>query len=242
MTASTALQNKKIALLTELLTLWFQARTWRSALYLLLGLPLGIVYFTFMVTATSLSGGMMVTLAGIPLLVGTFIGVRILAKFDAKVGNTIQRTNIVLPPATWDEGSLLNRIKKTLENRATWKSFTYMLAMLPLGTMNFVAAVTLTATGVMWTTIWLWSSWIQFEFTWTVDHLIDFVWHVDTEINVPWQAEGLVMVAGLLLLVATPGVLTLMAHTQGRFARWMLSDENVQTTEQLTPFKTAVSL
>jgi len=236
MTTSTAPQNKKIALLTELLTLWGQERTWRSALYLLLGLPLGVVYFTFVVTATSLSGGMLVTLAGIPLLVGTFIGVRALAKFDAKVANAIQQTNIVLPPATWDEGSLLNRIKKTLESRATWKSFAYMLAMLPLGTMNFVVAVTLTAIGVMWTTIWFWSSWTQLEFTWTVDHLIDFVWHVDTEINVPWQAEGLVMVSGVVVLIATPAVLILMAYAQGRFAQWMLSDENVQSTEQLPPF------
>ncbi|MBT3757166.1 MAG: sensor domain-containing protein, partial [Euryarchaeota archaeon] len=128
MTASKERGNNKMALLTELLTLWFQERTWRSAAYLLLSLPLGIVYFTFVVTATSLSGGMMVTLAGVPLLVGTFIGVRALAKFDAKIGNSIQRTNITLPPATWEEGNLRTRIEKTIKSRATWKSFVYMLA------------------------------------------------------------------------------------------------------------------
>ena len=31
----------------EFLTSWFQGRTWRSTFYLLLGLPLGIAYFTF---------------------------------------------------------------------------------------------------------------------------------------------------------------------------------------------------
>jgi hypothetical protein len=202
----------------------------------LLGLPLGIVYFTFVVTATSLSGGLMVTLAGIPLLVGTFIGVRALAKFDVNVRNTIQGTNIVLPPATWDEGSLLNRIEKTVKSRATWKSFAYMLAMLPLGTMNFAVAVALTATGVMGSTVWVWSRWTEIEFTWNVDHLIDFVWHVETAVDVPWQAEGLTMVAGSLLLIATPGVLILMANAQSRFAQMMLTDQNVEIEHPHTPF------
>lgn len=239
MTTSTAPQHNKIALLTELLTLWFQARTWRSAAYLLLSLPLGIVYFTFVVTATSLSGGMMVTLAGIPLLVGTFIGVRILAKFDAKVGNTIQRTNITLPPATWDEGNVRNRIEKTVKSRATWKSFAYMLAMLPVGIVNFTATVAFTAFGAMWATFWLWSDWTQIEFSRTVDHMINFVWHVEAPVNVPWQAEGIVMVAGWLMLITTPAILIVMADVQGRFAQSMLSDENVETEQQIMPFGAA---
>ena len=239
MTASNVLRNNRMALLTELLTLWFQERTWRSFAYLLLGLPLGIVYFTFVVTATSLSGGMMVTLAGIPLLVGTFIGVRVLAKFDAKVSNSIQQTNIVLPPATWDEGNLHTKIEMTVKSRATWKSFIYMVAMLPIGIMNFTAAVTFIAIGAMWATFWLWSDWTQIEFTWTVDHVIDFVWHVEAPVDVPWQAEGLVMAAGWLMLITAPAILIVMAHLQGRFAQRMLSDENVATEQQLSPFGAA---
>jgi hypothetical protein len=239
MTASKEVRNNKMALLKELLTLWFQERTWRSATYLLLGLPLGIVYFTFVVTATSLSGGMMVTLAGIPLLVGTFIGVRALAKFDAKVSNTIQQTDIVLPPPTWEEGNLRNKIENTLKSRATWKSFAYMVAMLPLGVVNFTAAMAFTALGAMWATFWLWSDWTQIEFTWTVDHVIDFVWHVDVPVDVPWQAEGLVMATGWLMLITAPAILIVMAHTQGRFAQWMLADENIETEQQLPPFGAA---
>lgn len=232
MTASTTPQNKYMALLTELLTLWFRKRTWSSALYLLLGLPLGIVYFTFVVTATSLSVGMIVSLVGIPLLVGTFIGVRMLAKLDVKIGNTIQGTNIVLPPATWNEGSLRSRIVKTVNNRATWKTFAYMLVMLPLGTMNFVVAVTLSATGLTAATSWIWSSWTEIEFTWTVDFLIHFVWQVEREVSFPWQAGVFMAAGGLLLLIATPAVLILMANAQGRFAKWMLSDQNDQATAQ----------
>src|SRR4030065_435704 len=46
-------------------------RTYAVLAYLLLGLPLGILDFTVVVTGLSVGLGMVVTLVGIPLLVGS---------------------------------------------------------------------------------------------------------------------------------------------------------------------------
>ena len=54
-------------------------RTYGRIAYLLLALPLGIVEFTFLVTAISLGLGTLVTLVGVPILVATIYAWRWLA-------------------------------------------------------------------------------------------------------------------------------------------------------------------
>jgi len=48
-----------------------QASTWKATAALLLCLPLGIAWFTIIVTGLSVSSGLLITLIGIPLLVLT---------------------------------------------------------------------------------------------------------------------------------------------------------------------------
>lgn len=48
----------------------FRRQTWANILYLALSFPLGVAYFTVLVTVIATGGGMAVTLVGIPLLVG----------------------------------------------------------------------------------------------------------------------------------------------------------------------------
>ena len=214
----------------DVLTMWSREQTWRSILYLVLGLPLGIIYFTFIVTMISVSGGLLVIYAGIPLLALTFIGARVLTKLDADIANVLQGAEIVLPPIPWSgEGNLWVRIKRTLSSRATWKGFAYLIAMLPVGVFNFTIAVTLISAAFFGTTVWIWSDWTYIDVTWQLESLVDISWRYESEVDVPWGLEGLVMIAGLLLLIATPGILILLATAQGRFARLMLMDSD-QTT------------
>ena len=48
-----------------------EARAWRELTYALVGFPVGIAGFVFVVTALSVSAGLAVTLIGIPLLAVT---------------------------------------------------------------------------------------------------------------------------------------------------------------------------
>ena len=56
----------------------------RDFTYLVLGLPLGIAAFTIVVTGLSLAAGLLITLAGIPVLVATLLAVRGLAALERK--------------------------------------------------------------------------------------------------------------------------------------------------------------
>jgi hypothetical protein len=68
-----------------LLAPYTERRTYRIRLYLLLGLPVGIFDFVLVVTGLSLGLGLLVTLLGIPILVGTLFVVQALATFERRL-------------------------------------------------------------------------------------------------------------------------------------------------------------
>ncbi|MYV43107.1 sensor histidine kinase, partial [Streptomyces sp. SID1328] len=56
----------------------FDAHTWKEIAHLLLNLPLAVVGFVYAVTVLSVSGGLTVTVLGLPLLAGSLLGARLL--------------------------------------------------------------------------------------------------------------------------------------------------------------------
>lgn len=225
----------------ELLTLWLQLRTWRSALYLVLGLPLGIVYFTFVVTAVSVSGGLLATIAGFPLLILTFVAVRYLIKLDAEIVGVLTGTDIVLPPSPWKgDATVWVKIKNTLTDRGTWRGYVYLLAMLPIGVMNFTITVLITAVGIYGATAWVWSQWEYFSVTWNGFYIREFSWTIETPVNVPWEIETIMVIGGVLLIITTPAMLIVLAHLQARFARYMLASPGHRMPNDSEPFDTSL--
>ena len=73
------------------------AQTYRNIAYLMLGLPLGIAYFVFLVTGFSLGAGLAVTLAGIPVLLLVLIGSRVLCTFERQVSDKVLGVHIPEP-------------------------------------------------------------------------------------------------------------------------------------------------
>ena len=194
----------------KFLTAWFQARTWRSVLYLLLGLPLGITYFTFLVTGFSVGASLIIIYAGFPVLALTLIGARLCCKLEAGLANVLQGADIVQPRAPWSgEGSIWARTKRTLTDRATWKGGFFLFAMFPLGIATFTIAVTLVSTAFLGATVLIWSRWSDWQVAW--------------QLRV--SGEGFFFVIGVLLVFASPHLLNLIVSGQSRFAHRMLSDQ-----------------
>ena len=54
----------------------FHARFWREAAYLLLGLPLGLLWFIYAVTMYSVGASLVIVWVGVPLLVFTHVSMR----------------------------------------------------------------------------------------------------------------------------------------------------------------------
>ncbi len=66
-------------ILVNIFGVYFRPQTYLNLLYLLLAFPLGLAYFVFLVTGLSLGFGLIITLAGIPILVLMLVAIWALA-------------------------------------------------------------------------------------------------------------------------------------------------------------------
>ncbi len=124
----------------------FQGRTYGAILYMLLALPLGTFYFSWVTTGAALSLGFMILIIGIPFTLIFIFSVRILALVEGRIVETL--LGVRMPrrlPSEVPQGPVLQRIKRMLTDRRTWTAMFYMLLMLPLGTFYFVVVITCTA-------------------------------------------------------------------------------------------------
>ena len=124
-------------------------RAYAALFYMLLALPTGIFYFTWTVTGTSLSLGLMVLIIGLPfaaLFVGT---VRALSLVEGRLvevmlGERMPRRT----PYADASRPLVERAKAMFTDPRTWSTLLYFVLRLPLGIVYFTLAVALGATAV----------------------------------------------------------------------------------------------
>jgi hypothetical protein len=130
----------------------------RDFTYLVLGLPLGIATFTIVVTGLSLAAGLLITLAGIPVLVATLLAVRALAALERKraqwlLGTPVHGRERHLTGSPWE------RTKAIAGDPASWRDALWSLVLLPVGVAGFTAAVSLwsVALGFLTSPAWYWA-------------------------------------------------------------------------------------
>lgn len=75
----------------------FAGRMWKEFVYLLLSLPMGILFFTYVVTTVSLSAGLLVTFLGIPLLAGALLGCRGLGSVERARARALLDLDVASP-------------------------------------------------------------------------------------------------------------------------------------------------
>ncbi len=147
-------------------------KTWTTAVYMLLGLPLGIAYFTFLVTGVSLGTGLMpLALVGIPILMLVAIGTRAMMRFERELAVGLLGADMdevpLMPPAT---GNWIAKLKALFSDRTTWSGIVYLLARFPLGIATFTVAVTTLAVSGATATLWIFYRWVDWEVgNWQVD-------------------------------------------------------------------------
>ncbi len=118
-------------------------RFFLSLFYLLLGLPLGILYFTVLVTGFSLGTVLLVTLIGIPMLGSMIFITYALADMERFFTSKLLRIQIAKPEARPSKSNSARSILVAqVGNPGFWKQFLYLLFKLPLGTLSFMVATT----------------------------------------------------------------------------------------------------
>lgn len=135
-----------------LLAPYAEARTYRILLYLVLGLPLGVFDFVLLVTGLSLGLGLLITLLGIPVLIGTILVGHALATFERRLAWSLVDAPMPRLPLRPDDGSgfFLARLRSLLSSRRTWLEILFLVLRLPMGIIDFTIAVTIVALMVQW--------------------------------------------------------------------------------------------
>jgi hypothetical protein len=189
--------------------------TYGSLFYMLLALPLGILYFTWAVTGVSLGAGLIILIIGIPFIV-LFIGtVYALSLVEGRLVETLLGERMPRRPhVPTREGGFLERVKEIVAEPRTWSTLLYMVLMLPLGIVYFTAIVTLLS--------------LSFGFTFggvmTVLWQLGFVWVDGMTLQPDWLAPfaWLLVPLGILLFFGTLHLARAIGHMHGTLAKHML--------------------
>jgi signal transduction histidine kinase len=194
--------------ITRLLKPIVEVRSYRRILYLLLALPLGVIEFSFLVTALSFGFGTAITLIGIPVLVGTVWAWRWLAELERRLIHGLLGNEIPSPyrPEPKD-ASWWKRLGARLSDPATWKDLAFLLLQLPLGIVSFTIAVSVLGLGLglLFAPAYYWA-------------LESGDWIAAVNVDTLPEAIAAVPVGALVLLVGIPGLSAL-----GRLYGWLAS-------------------
>jgi hypothetical protein len=114
---------------------------YRALTHHLLGLPLGVLYFSWLVTSIATGLGLVVTLIGIPVLTGVLATIRPLLGVERGLANALLDARIAPAPLSAGGKGLLERAKAYWTDSASWRGIVYLLGRFPVGLASFIVAV-----------------------------------------------------------------------------------------------------
>lgn len=197
-----------------------EPRSYRTIIFLLLGLPLGTFYFVVLVTGVSVGISLLVVaLLGIPILIGLWYLVRGLMRFERTLAMNLLDVDIApLGSVPESSGGLWTRFKTLMADRPTWRGFWYLILRFAAGVATFTIAVTLIAVSLG----------LAFgpTFSWTSDDLDWFGWTFD-----PFLWSFALVPIGILLVFVSLHVMNAVGAACGRWALWSLGDNSMQSEE-----------
>ena len=123
----------------------YKSTTIGSIVYLLLSMPMGILYFTITVVGLSVGLSTLVIWIGLPILFGTFVAIRGMAAIERRLVVTLLRFPLPYTQQRQRETrrTFIQYVKDMLRDPLTWTSTIYMLIKLPLGIISFTLALVL---------------------------------------------------------------------------------------------------
>jgi Putative sensor len=118
-------------------------QSYRNIGYLILGLPLGTIWFSILVTAWSVGVSLLVVaLLGVPVLLATWYVTRWFANVERITANELLEQQLVpVSMAAPRRGNLWVRLRSMSRERDRWRELGYLMMRFPFGIATFTAAV-----------------------------------------------------------------------------------------------------
>ena len=178
--------------------------------YLLLTLPLGVVYFGVLVggLASAVGGAFII---GIPLFVGLMFLWRALARLERRILRRLLDVEIEDPYRQPVSPTRLGRVRDRVSDPATWKDLAYLLLLMPLGLVSFTVVVCLSGTALGLLTLAAWG--------WALPDGVDIGFVTVDSVGEGVLVAPLALVVWMLFLLAVRGLVAL----HGAVARALLT-------------------
>lgn len=202
--------QKRRSLLGRFFGVLADPRAYTSMFYMLLALFTGIFYFTWVVTGTALSFGLLPLIIGIPFFLLFLGSVRLLSLVEGRIVETLLGVRMPRRP-TYPGGSLplFTHIKELLADGRTWSTLLYMVLCLPLGILYFTLVI----------------AWLAVSLALILSPL-SFIWgdliYLNGPVAVSWMAIPLLIVIGILLLISLLHVVRGIGYLHGQMAKSLL--------------------
>ncbi|MFI0983886.1 sensor histidine kinase [Streptomyces exfoliatus] len=126
----------------------FEARTWRALLYVLIGLPLGVLWFALSVSFVSAGVGLLITFLGVPILAGALAMCRGFGAVERARARGLLGLDVRPPePVRGRTGGAFSWMGAMLKSGAAWRHLLYAVVHMPWAVFSFTVTVTFWATG-----------------------------------------------------------------------------------------------
>ncbi|MCX4628207.1 sensor histidine kinase [Streptomyces sp. NBC_01443] len=182
-----------------------EGRTWREFGYLMLGLPLSVLYFSLAITGVSLGAGLLVTFLGVPVLAGVLAMCRGFGRVERARVRGLLGVDIAEPaPVRAKKRGPLAAMGALLKSGSAWRHALYSVIHLPWAIFAFTVALVFWAYGWAFLLYPVWF-WVFPAYTgWPGLQLFqngDYTMYLDTPLDV-----ALTCLVGLGLTLVTPWV------------------------------------
>lgn len=119
-----------------------EGRTWREFGYLLLGLPLSLLYFSLAITGVTLGAGLLVTFLGIPVLAGVLAMCRGFGRVERARARGLLGVDIAEPaPPRAKKPGPVAAMGALLRSGSAWRHALYSVIHLPWSVFAFTLAL-----------------------------------------------------------------------------------------------------
>ncbi len=207
-------RRKEETLLQSIFNVYKDPYSYLGIFYFLLLFPLGIFYFTYIVTMLAVGVGLAITIVGLPLLVLFLLSVYPISWLHGRLTEFTLGIKLPKKPRKLRaRGGAWNRVKTIFKDPRLYSSLLYLLLMFPLGIIYFTLVFTLLGVSL---------------FLLVTPILALFGIVVGYPVGLPGDpvflfAQAIVgWVLGFLLLTWTLHLVNLLGTFQGCLSRWLL--------------------